>query len=158
MRTVAIALLALLAVKMKADVAFHLVHYQLSHGEVKTVAACLVLEAASQGEAGMRGVMSVIRNRAHGDPVLFYQVILEPRQFSALNQVTSGAESLSAAIRRASLDRTWAVATRVAIESQSNTWTDTTGGALYYTRTSERVYWTRKFHRTAIIGCHSFYR
>jgi hypothetical protein len=47
-------------------VSFAVPRYQLTALERETMAACLVLEAASQGEFGMRGVISVIRNRARG--------------------------------------------------------------------------------------------
>ena len=47
-----------------APISFSIPKYSLSLKERETVAACLVLEAANQGDFGMRSVMAVIRNRA----------------------------------------------------------------------------------------------
>ena len=63
--------------------------YTLTQHERETIAACLVLEAANQGEFGMRSVMAVIRNRARALPELFAPTVLRSKQFSALNKVTA---------------------------------------------------------------------
>lgn len=126
--------------------------------ERETLAACLVLEAASQGEFGMRAVMAVIRNRAGGDPEFFTSVVLQPKQFSALNKVTAGSESLAAAIRRAKRDRVWQTALAVVDDAIDGKWHDPTGGATHYTRSAERTHWTRSLAKTTTIGAHSFYR
>lgn len=124
----------------------------------EAIAACLVLEAASEGDLGLRGVMAVIRNRAGGDPQRFQQVVLRKKQFSALNSVTSGRESLWRAIQRAKRDRTWPLALRIVDEAVHDSWWDPTGGATHYTRSDERTAWARSLARTTIIGAHSFYR
>lgn len=132
--------------------------YQITEHEIETVAACLVLEAASQGDIGLRGVMAVVRNRARGLPELFAPTVLRAWQFSALNKVTTGRETLSQAIARAKRDRTWPRAVQVVRHALDETWWDPTGGATHYTRSAERTHWTRSLARTVVIGAHSFYR
>lgn len=137
---------------------FSVPRYQPTEIEKETVAACLVLEAANQGEHGMRSVMAVIRNRARGLPEIFALTVLRPKQFSALNLHTSGQESLWRVIQRAKRDRTWPLALALVEESLDDRWQDPTGGATHYTRTGERTPWTRRLAKTAIIGEHAFYR
>ena len=132
--------------------------YTPSALERETVAACLVLEAASQGSAGMRGVMAVIRNRARGLPELFAPVVLKRRQFSAFNRLTAGQELLAHAIQRARNDRMWESALALVEEAQSAAWRDPTAGATHYTRSFERTRWTQGLVRTVTIGGHSFYQ
>jgi spore germination cell wall hydrolase CwlJ-like protein len=126
--------------------------------ETETVAACLVLEAASQGPEGMRGVMAVIRNRSHGLPELFEPVVLQRRQFSAFNRLTAGYEQRTHAIQRAQRDRMWEDALALVEEAQRGAWHDPTAGATHYTRSNERNRWTQKLERTVTIGGHSFYK
>jgi spore germination cell wall hydrolase CwlJ-like protein len=126
--------------------------------ERETVAACLVLEAASQGEFGMRGVMAVIRNRARGLPELFVPTVLREHQFSALNQLTAGRESLGRLIARARHDCMWPTALRIVDDALGDAWWDPTNGATHYTRTGEATRWTRSLAKTVTIGAHSFYR
>jgi len=133
-------------------------NYTLTALERETIATCLVLEAASQGDLGMRSVMSVIRNRSRELPELLAPTVLRPKQFSALNQVTSGRKKLHDAITRAKLDRMWTAALQIVAEACTDDWHDPTHGATHYTRSSERIYWTRNLARTVTIGAHSFYR
>ena len=126
--------------------------------EIETVAACLVLEAASQGPEGMRGVMAVIRNRSHGQPELFEPVVMKRRQFSAFNRLTAGYEPRTHAIQRARRDRMWEHALALVAEAQSPAWHDPTAGATHYTRSNERNRWTRSLEKTVTIGGHSFYK
>lgn len=139
-------------------ISFSIPRYQLSDLERETVAACLVLEAANQGDYGLRAVMSVIRNRARGLPELFVPTVLREKQFSALNLQTSGRETLWRAIERAKRDRTWPQALAIVDEALSSQWQDATQGATHYTRTGERTAWTRRLAQTVTIGSHSFYR
>jgi len=132
--------------------------YTLTALEIETVAACLVLEAASQGPEGMRGVMAVIRNRSRGLPELFEPVVLKRRQFSAFNRLTSGYEQRAQAIQRARKDRMWENALVLVDEAQSPAWHDPTVGATHYTRSNERNRWTRSLEKTVTIGGHSFYK
>ena len=132
--------------------------YTLSKIERETVATCLVLEAANQGEFGMRSVMAVIRNRARGHAELFAPTVLQPRQFSALNKLTAGRESQSRAISRAAGDRMWPVALAIVDEAMRGSWHDPTEGSTHYTRTGERNRWTSRLTPTVTIGSHSFYR
>ena len=125
-------------------VSFSLPKYQVTPQERETVAACLILEAASQGDFGMRGVMAVIRNRARGLPELFVSTVLRQKQFSAFNKVTSGRESLRHAIERASRDRMWVTALAIVDDALDDVWHDPTNGATHYTRSGERTRWTHK--------------
>jgi spore germination cell wall hydrolase CwlJ-like protein len=139
-------------------VSFSVPKYTLTDDERELVAACLVLEAASQGERGMRGVMAVIRNRSRGLPELFTTTVLEEKQFSALNKLTAGRESLWRMIHRAQRDRMWPAALAIVDEATQDTWTDPTAGATHYTRTGEHTRWTHTLARTVTIGRHAFYR
>lgn len=139
-------------------VSFSITKHVLTSLERETVAACLILEAASQGDLGMRGVMAVIRNRSRGLPELYAPVVLRPKQFSALNRITTGRGRLSEAIDRAKRDPMWSTALRMVDDAVADAWQDPTDGATHYTRSSEKIYWTRSLTRTVIIGTHSFYR
>jgi spore germination cell wall hydrolase CwlJ-like protein len=132
--------------------------YRLDDTERETVAACLILEAASQGDFGMRGVMSVIRNRSRALPELFVTTVLRPRQFSAFNRFTAGRESLAQLIARARHDPMWPVALAIVDDATHQAWHDSTGGATHYTLSGERTRWTRSLVKTVTIGAHSFYR
>ena len=140
------------------EVRFSIPEYKLTQIERETVAACLVLEAANQGDVGLRAVMSVIRNRAHMQPVLFPPTVLRVKQFSALIPYTSGQVSLWRLIQRAKQDATWPTALAIVDEATCAAWVDQTAGATHYTRTGERTAWTRTLHTTARIGDHTFYR
>ena len=137
---------------------FAIPRHELSELDRDIVAACLILEAANQGDYGMRGVMAVIRNRARGLPELFVPTVLREKQFSALNKQTSGQESLWRAIQRAKRDRMWPQALAIVDDALNSTWYDPTEGATHYTRTGERTPWTRRLAQTVTIGAHSFYR
>lgn len=139
-------------------VSFMVPKYQLTALERDTVAACLILEAASQGEFGMRGVMAVIRNRARTLPELFAPTVLREKQFSAFNRTTAGLEPLSRAIARARSDRMWPTALAVVDDAVGENWHDPTQGATHYTRAVEWTRWTQRLAMTVRIGAHSFYR
>jgi hypothetical protein len=139
-------------------VTFAVPKYSLTKTEAETVATCLVLEAANQGEFGLRSVMAVIRNRAHGRPELFAATVLREKQFSALNKLTAGRETLSRTVARAANDRMWPIALAIVDEATHETWLDPTNGATYYARTGDRIRWTSRLTPTVNIGAHSFYR
>jgi spore germination cell wall hydrolase CwlJ-like protein len=147
-----------MAVSEAAEVTFAADRPVLSPDHREIVAACLVLEAACQGDFGMRGVMAVIRNRSGGNPERFAPTVLRKYQFSAFNGITTGRESLWRAIMRAKKDRTWQAALQIVDDAVLDSWYDPTGGATHYTRTDERTHWTRRLARTTTIGAHSFYR
>jgi spore germination cell wall hydrolase CwlJ-like protein len=146
------------AAQAAQPVSFAIPKYSLQARERETVAACLVLEAANQGDFGMRSVMSVIRNRAAGQPELFAPTVLRAKQFSALNKLTAGRESLKSVIARAQRDAMWSTALRIVDESVHESWHDPTGGATHYTLAGERNRWTQRLTKTVTIGAHSFYR
>ncbi len=142
----------------KPVIFFAIPHYTLNPTERDTVAACLVLEAANQGDFGMRSVMAVIRNRAKGIPELFAPTVLREKQFSALNNLTAGRESLARMIGRAKRDPMWSTALTIVDDAMHDSWHDPTEGATHYTRTGERTRWTNSLAKTVTIGAHSFYR
>lgn len=140
-------------------VTFAVPKYVLTAQERDLVASCLVLEAASQGEFGMRGVMAVIYNRSRGLPELFATIIVQEKQFSAFNKMTAGRESPTRLIQRAQKDRMWETALAIVDDAaKRNTWHDPTGGATHYTLVGERTRWTHTLAQTTIIGRHAFYR
>lgn len=139
-------------------VTFTIPKYELPPADRDLIAACLILEAASQGDFGMRAVMSVIRNRAGGQPELFAPTVLRPKQFSALNGLTAGRESRAKALARAKRDRMWGIAVQIVEDATEEPWHDPTGGATHYTRAGERTRWTGALAKTVTIGAHSFYR
>lgn len=140
------------------SISFQLPKYRLSESERELIASCLVLEAACQGERGMRGVMAVIRNRSRHLPELYATTVLRRKQFSALNRLTAGRESVTRVVQRARRDRMWNTALRIVDEAGHENWTDPTYGATHYTLSGERTPWTRALARTVTIGRHAFYR
>ncbi len=161
-----LGLLFLLGTSLGAqEISFHLppprpiaVQPALLEWQRQAVTACLVLEAACQGEAGMRAVMAVVRNRAQQSPARFAREVLRPRQFSAFNAVSAGHETLWKAVLRAQRDQSWPIAEQLVAEACLPGWKDSTHGATHYTRASERPYWAKDMHVTARIGDHVFYR
>lgn len=140
------------------SVSFTLPRYRLTPAERETIAACLVLEAANQGEFGMRSVMAVIRNRSRGLPELFSMTVLRPKQFSALNPLTAGRESPDSLIGRAARDRMWPVALMIVDDATRHSWHDPTEGATHYARVGHPAPWTGRLAKTVTIGEHRFYR
>jgi spore germination cell wall hydrolase CwlJ-like protein len=137
---------------------FSIPKYALPASEREIVAACLVLEAADQGDFGLRSVMSVIRNRARGMPELFAPTVLRVKQFSALNRLTAGRETLPRLLARARRDAMWERALAIVDDAVHESWHDPTGGATHYTRVGERTPWTRRLAHVTTIGAHAFYR
>ena len=125
------------------------------------MAACLVLEAADQGELGMRGVASVILNRADGKRSRVLGVVKKPYAFSALNTATTGrtgARGFASHVQKASRDRLWRSALQMVDELYTSQGSDVTRGADHYARVELRPNWIRNKQRTTIIGAHAFYR
>jgi spore germination cell wall hydrolase CwlJ-like protein len=146
------------AADQSAPISFAVPKYTLTPTEREIVAACLVLEAANQGDYGMRSVMAVIRNRARAIPELFAPTVLRQKQFSALNRLTAGRESYDKMLARARRDATWPDALKIVDDATQDTWYDPTAGATHYTRNVEQTHWTSRLAKTVTIGAHSFYR
>lgn len=138
-------------------VRFEVPRYQLDDTERETVAACLVLEAACQGRAGMEGVMAVISNRAGGSPERFYAVATARKQFSAFDAAGQNPKLLRRLVERAKGDRTWPLALEIVAAAESGYLIDRTGGATFYARSDSRPYWLRSVRRTTTIGDHCFF-
>ncbi len=134
--------------------------YQPCAWEKQIVAACLVLEAADQGELGMRGVASVILNRADGNHAKVMRVVKKPYAFSALNAATTGrtgSNGFASHVQKASRDRLWNSALQIVDELYTHSWRDVTNGADHYARKDLRPSWIRSMSRTTTIGSHAFY-
>ena len=134
--------------------------YQPCSWEKQIVAACLVLEAADQGEMGMRGVASVILNRAGGNHSKVMRVVKKPYAFSALNTATTGrtgSKGFASHEQKASRDRLWRSALQIVDELYTHNWRDVTHGADHYVRKELRPSWARSMAKTTTIGSHAFY-
>ncbi|MBL4575229.1 MAG: cell wall hydrolase [Opitutaceae bacterium] len=134
--------------------------YQPDSWERQVVAACLILEAASEGPFGMTAVANVIENRAKGNPARFYGVVKRPYAFSALNEATTGRtgqRGYADHVRKASRDPEWKNALKIVDKLYAGHLTDLTKGATHYSLKGEYVSWMKEVRVTAIIGAHRFY-
>lgn len=135
--------------------------YQVSDWERQIIAACLILEAADQGEIGMQAVAAVIANRAGGDPEKYILVVKKPYAFSALNAATTGktgARGYADHIQRASMDMNWVKAKRLVDQLYAKSLADVTYGADHYTRRDTLPSWSHTMKATAVIGDHLFFK
>jgi len=129
--------------------------------ERQIVAACLILEAADQGEIGMTAVANVIANRADGNARKFYREVKRPYAFSSLNRATTGKtgnRGFADHVRRASRDHHWRVALRIVDKLYAGTLQDLTNGATHFSLKNEYVAWMKDMKLTAVIGDHKFLR
>jgi spore germination cell wall hydrolase CwlJ-like protein len=129
--------------------------------ERQVVAACLVLEASSEGPLGLMAVANVISNRAHGNPRQFYKVVRKPYAFSSFNAVTegrTGGRGYAPMVRKASRDPNWGLSLKVVDRLYSGTLQDLTNGATHFTLKRQRASWMSEMKVTAIIGSHKFMR
>ncbi|MDQ8180082.1 cell wall hydrolase [Pelagicoccus sp. SDUM812005] len=129
--------------------------------ERQVVAACLILEAANQGEAGMQAVAAVIGNRGQGDPSKYLAVVKKPYAFSAFNASTGKGkqrQSFAALVSRASKDVNWPVALRIVDELYAGELADNTFGADHYSRKDELPSWSHGMRATTVIGDHLFFK
>jgi spore germination cell wall hydrolase CwlJ-like protein len=131
----------------------------LTDYERQIVAAVLVLEAADQGETGMRAVLHVIDNRAGHVPARAIGVVARRKAFSCLNAVTSQRHpDYGPVLRRAMKDRTWPFALQMVRDYEAGRLgPDITGGATHYC-IHPPASWERSFTFLAQIGDHRFYR
>ncbi len=154
------ALLAIFAQTLPAQ-ASDSAAYQPCEWEKQIIAACLVLEAANQGETGMQAVASVIANRAGRSPERFIAVVRTPYAFTALNDATTGktgADGFAPHVRRASNDRNWPLARRIVDDLFSHALHDNTYGADHYSRLDRLPSWSHGMRATAVIGDHLFFK
>lgn len=136
-------------------------NYQPCSWERQIVAACLVLEAANQGERGMQAVASVIANRAQRDPANYLSVVKRPFAFSALNAATTGKTGgvgYASHVRRASRDSSWSTALLIVDQLYDRSLSDVTYGADHYSRRDMLPSWSHSMRATAVIGDHLFFR
>jgi len=129
--------------------------------ERQVVAACLVLEASSEGPIGLIAVANVISNRADGVPGRFYRVVKKPHAFSSLNPAIdgrTGGQGFAPLVRKASRDPNWSLSLRVVDRLYAGTLADLTNGATHFSLKHKRAVWMSGMKITAIIGRHKFMR
>lgn len=132
----------------------------LSHYERKIVASCLILEAASDGEEGMRAVLNVIFNRADRQPQKVVQEVVKPKQFTSLNSVTGQRNpNFSPIIRRALKDPLFNEAYQLVLKMEQGELIDNTRGADHYhvSQVESNPYWAETMKPTTTVGSHIFY-
>jgi len=127
--------------------------------ERQIVATVLVLEAADQGEAGMRAVLHVIDNRAGNNPYRAIGAVARRKAFSCLNSVTKQRHpDYGPVLRRAMRDRMWQTAMRLVRDYEAGRLgPDITDGATHYC-IHPPASWSRQFTYVAQIGDHRFFR
>ena len=127
--------------------------------ERQIVAAVLVLEAADQGEAGMKAVLHVIDNRAGHNPQRAIAQVARRKAFSCLNSVTSQpSRDYGPILRRAMRDRMWNTAMRMVRDYEAGRLgEDITRGATHYCIHPPAA-WNREFTFVGQIGDHRFFR
>lgn len=129
--------------------------------ERQVVAACLVLEASSEGPIGLMAVGNVIANRADGDPRRYYKVVKKPYAFSSMNAATtrtSGGQAYADLVRKASRDPNWGLSLNVVDRLYTGQLQDLTNGATHFALKSKRSSWMSSMKVTAVIGNHKFMR
>jgi spore germination cell wall hydrolase CwlJ-like protein len=127
--------------------------------ERQIIASVLVLEAADQGEDGMRAVLHVINNRAGNNPARAIGQVARKKAFSCLNAITKQTNpDYGPALRRAMRDRMWPVAMQMVLDYEAGQLgADITGGATHYC-IHPPASWKASFTHVADIGAHRFFR
>lgn len=132
---------------------------EVSQYDRQIIASVLVLEAACQGEEGMRAVLNVINNRAKGDPEGAVAQVARRKAFTCINAITSQANpDYSPAISRAMNDRTWDLAMfLVDAYCAGQLGADNTDGSTHYCIDPPQS-WREQMAFTKRIGAHTFFR
>ena len=128
--------------------------------EVQIIAAVLVLEAADQGERGMRAVLHVINNRAGNNPARAIGQVARRKAFSCLNRVTKQRNpDYGPVLRRAMRDPMWPDAMRLVGEyAGGRLGPDFTGGATHFCLRAPKNWSGPELTFIKKIGDHRFYR
>ena len=135
--------------------------YSPTNWERQIVAACLVLEASNQGEAGMQAVASVIANRADRNASRYIRIVKTPYAFTALNTATTGrtgSNGYAGHVRKASRDVNWRTALLIVDSLYAGALPDITYGADHYSRRDRLPKWSHRMRATTVIGDHLFFR
>lgn len=132
---------------------------KLSDYDRLIVATCLILEASSEGEAGMQAVLNVIHNRSNGDLHKLSSEIARHGQFTAMSPVWGQAKpNYGPLMRRAMNDRNFSKAVSLVRQLEQGELTDLTGGSTHYHKDTISPNWSRQMAMTTQIGVHRFYR
>ncbi len=131
---------------------------EISSYEREIVAAVLVLEASSEGEAGMRAVLHVIDNRSGGRVDRIPAVVARPKAFSCLNNITwQKHPDYGPAIGKAMKDRNWFLALQLVDQLVvGQLGRDPTSGATHYC-ISPPASWRERMTFLTRIGSHQFF-
>ena len=127
----------------------------------ETIAACLVLEAGGEGNAGMQAVMNVIQNRAGGNPSNFYAQATRPAQFTSLSSSSTAGffKDYSPLIAKARHSVSWKTAQKIVDVAFDGKLDDLTRGAThYYAAKKCKPTWAEELDETVVIGAHRFMR
>lgn len=130
----------------------------ISNYERQIVAACLVLEASSEGVEGMQAVLNVIYNRAEGDLKRVVPVVVKRGQFSSLNSVTGKRQpDYSKLLRRAYRHNNFNDAMKLVRMMERHQLGDITFGATHFHAAGAPPYWVSSMEYLTTIGSHHFY-
>lgn len=112
----------------------------------------IIAEAAGEGDAGMAGVASVIKNRSGIRGKSVGDVVREPKQFT-------GYENPGAGVQRDMQDPAMrSRAAQIFDDVMSGKIPDPTGGADHYHADSVSPDWAGRMPKTTAIGRHQYYR
>lgn len=129
----------------------------ITNYERHIIASCLVLEAASEGDEGMRAVLNVIWNRSDQRLERVFPVVIKPWQFSCMRSIWMPNPDYTQIIRRAQRDRTYASALKLVLVMEKRLLQDNTNGATFYHTTNITPYWSSHFKHEVTIRNHIFY-
>ena len=130
----------------------------ITNYERHIIASCLVLEAASEGDEGMRAVLNVIWNRSDQRLERVFPVIVKPWQFSCMHSIWGKRNpDYNRLIRRAQRDRTYASALKLVMLMDKGLLKDNTNGSTFYHTTNITPYWASHFKHEVTIRNHIFY-
>lgn len=121
----------------------------------QVVAAVLMAEAWSEGEAAMTAVAEVIRLRADAAGRSPLWVVKQPYQFSCLNGVEPP-KLIRRFMRHPDFTLAVEIARRIYNRPEEMTWI--ARGATHFERVGTRAYWTRGHQPVARFGKLHFYR
>lgn len=133
----------------------------VNEAEVRLLAATIWGEARSEGEAGMRAVAHVMKNRVgarFGENL--ETVIMTPYQFSVWNRGDPNRRLVANPERYATGGialETWEQAQQIARQVLAGQSVDPTNGALFYHTRAIRPRWSRQGVGRQVIGEHVFY-
>jgi len=107
----------------------------------------------------MKGVASVILNRADGNHSKAMRVVKKPYAFSTLSTATTGrggSKGFASHVQKASLDRLLRSVLQIVNELYTQNWHYVTQGSDHYVRANIHPFWVKSMAKTTTIGSHAF--